>query len=207
MFNKTGTTTIAIVCKDGVVLAADRRMTMGYMIAGKKFQKISILNEDTAITMAGLVSDAQLLIKIIKAQIRLDTIRRNKKPSTKEVANLVGSLVYGNIRKFSAVQGIVGFILAGRDEKGYHVYDIGVDGSVTEQDEYHSDGSGSVFALGVLESSYNKDISIDEGIKLGLKALNAALQRDIASGSGYDIITITKDGVKKVLEKEVKFTV
>ena len=60
ILNKTGTTTIAVICKDGVVLAADKRMTMGYMIAGRKFEKIAILNEDTALTMAGLVSDAQL---------------------------------------------------------------------------------------------------------------------------------------------------
>ena len=206
LLKKTGTTTIAIVCKDGVVLAADRRMTMGYMIAGRKFEKISVINEDTALTMAGLVSDAQLLTKIIKAQLRLDTIRRGKKPSTKEIANLVGSLVYGNIRKFSAIPGIVGFMLGGRDDKGYHLYDIGVDGSVNEQDEYYCEGSGSEFALGVLEAGFNKDLSLDEGIKLALKALNSALQRDVASGSGYDVVTITKDGAKKVLEKEIKFS-
>ena len=204
--NKTGTTTIAIVCKDGMVLAADKRMTMGYMIAGRKFEKISILNEDVALTMAGLVSDAQLLTKIIKAQLRLDTIRRGKKPNTKEIANLIGSLVYGNIRKFSTIPGIVGFMLAGRDDRGYHLYDIGVDGSVNEQEEYYCEGSGSEFALGVLEAGYNKDLNVDEGIKLGLKALNSALQRDVASGSGYDIVTITKDGAKKILEKEIKFS-
>jgi proteasome beta subunit len=205
--NKTGTTTIAILCKDGLVLAADRRMTMGYMLAGRKFEKITILNEDTALTMAGLVSDAQLLTKIIKAQLRLDTIRRNKKPNTKEIANLVGSLVYGNIRKFTNIPGIVGFMLGGRDDKGYHLYDIGVDGSVVEQEEYYCEGSGSEFAIGVLEAGYNKDINVDDGVKLALKALNSALQRDVASGSGYDVVTITKDGAKKVLEKEIKFTV
>lgn len=205
--NKTGTTTIAVVCKDGIVLSADRRMTMGYMIAGRKFEKITILNEDAALTMAGLVSDAQLLTKIIKAQLRLDTIRRGKKPNTKEIANLVGSLVYGNIRKFSTIPGIVGFMLAGRDDRGYHLYDIGVDGSVNEQEEYYCEGSGSEFAIGVLEAGYNKDLNVDDGVKLSLKALNSALQRDVASGSGYDIVTITKDGAKKILEKEIKFSV
>ncbi|MEK6835732.1 MAG: proteasome subunit beta [Nanoarchaeota archaeon] len=203
---KTGTTTIAIVCKDGVVLAADKRVTMGYMIASKKFEKIALLNEDTALTMAGLVSDAQLLTKIIKAQLRLDTIRRGRRPNTKEVANLLGTLVYSNIRKFSAIPGIVGFMVGGRDDRGYHLYDVGVDGSVNIQDEYYCEGSGSEFALGVLEANYNKDINVDEGIKLAIKALNAALQRDVASGSGYDIVTITKDGAKKVLEKELKLT-
>ena len=203
---KTGTTTIGIVCKEGIVLAADRRVTMGYMIAGKKFEKIILLNDDIAITVAGTVSDVQLLSKIIKAQLSLDTIKRNKKPSVKEAANLLGTLVYNNIRRFSVIPGITGFLMGGRDERGYHLYIIEVDGSVMEYDDYFSDGSGSVFALGVLESSYNKEVNLDEGIKLAIKALNAALQRDIASGSGYDIVTISKDGAKKVLEKELKLT-
>src|SRR3989344_3898736 len=201
---KTGTTTIALLCKDGVVLAADRRMTGGTMIMHKKFQKIIPLNEDMAVTIAGMVSDAQLLTKIIKAQLKLDTIRRNKKSSVKEAANLIGSLAYGNIRKFTPFLSIVGFLLGGRDETGYHIYEIGVDGSVNEHDDYACDGSGSVFAIGLLESNYNKDITIDEGVKLAVKALNAALQRDIASGAGYDIVVINKDGYKKVVEKELK---
>ena len=201
---KSGTTTMAILCKDGVVIAADRRMTAGYMIAHKKFQKIIPLNEDLALTIAGMVSDAQLLTKIIKAQLRLDTIRRNKKPSVKEAANLIGSLAYNNVRKFTPYLSIVGFLLGGRDSTGYHVYEIGVDGSVMDHDDYACDGSGSVFAIGLLESNYNKDVTVDEGVKLAVKALNAALQRDIASGAGYDIVVINKDGYKKVVEKELK---
>ena len=201
---KTGTTTLAILCKDGVVVGADRRMTAGNMIAHKKFQKIIPLNDDMVVTIAGMVSDAQLLTKIIKAQLRLDNIRRNKKSSMKEAANLIGSLTYNNVRKFNPFLSIVGFLLAGRDNLGYHVYEIGVDGSVSEHDDYACDGSGSIFALGVFESSYNKDMNVDEGVKLVVKALNAALQRDTASGSGYDVYVINKDGVKKVIEKELK---
>ena len=201
---KTGTTTLAILCKDGVVVAADRRMTAGNMIAHKKFQKIVPLNDDMVVTIAGMVSDAQLLTKIIKAQLRLDNIRRNKRSSVKEAANLIGSLTYNNVRKFNPFLSIVGFLLAGRDDLGYHVYEIGVDGSVSDHDDYACDGSGSIFALGVFESTYNKDMNVDEGVKLALKALNAALQRDTASGSGYDVYVINKDGVKKVLEKELK---
>lgn len=203
---KTGTTTLAMLCKDGVVLAADRRMTAGTMIVSKKFQKIIPLNDDIAITIAGMVSDAQLLTKIIKAQLHLDSIRRNKKPSVKGAANLIGSLTYNNIRKFTPFLSVVGFLLGGRDESGYHIYDIGVDGSVTEHDDYVCDGSGSIFAVGLLEANYNKDISVDDGVKLAVKALNSALQRDTASGSGYDVFVVNKDGVKKVIEKELKFT-
>ena len=58
-------------------------------------------------------------------------------------------------------------------------------------------------AYGVLETLYNKDISVDEGVKLALKAINSALQRDIASGNGIEILTISKSGVKRVVDKEL----
>ncbi|MFH1511013.1 MAG: proteasome subunit beta, partial [Candidatus Woesearchaeota archaeon] len=60
---KTGTTTVGIVCKDAVILAADRRATAGYLIAHKKTQKIHLLNDYIAVTMAGTASDAQYLVK------------------------------------------------------------------------------------------------------------------------------------------------
>lgn len=200
---KTGTTTVGIICKDGVVLAADRRASAGYMVADKKSRKVIPINEDTAITTAGLVSDIQLLTKIIKAQLKLIEMRRGKKSTVKQSANLLASLVYNNIRRMSMIPGIVGFILGGRDLSGFHLYNLGVDGSVTEVDDYAADGSGSPYALGVLESNYKKDMPLSEGIKLAVIAVTTAIQRDIATGNGIDVATITKDGVKFVLEKEI----
>lgn len=200
---KTGTTTVGIVCKDGVVLAADRRASAGYMVADKKSRKVIPINEDTAITTAGLVSDIQLLTKIIKAQLKLIEMRRGKKSTVKQSANLLATLVYNNIRRMSMIPGIVGFILGGKDLSGFHLYNLGVDGSVTEVDDYAADGSGSPYALGVLESNYKKDMALSEGIKLAVTAVTTAIQRDIATGNGIDVVTITKDGVKFVLEKEI----
>ncbi len=200
---KTGTTAIGIVCKDGLVLAADRRASAGYMIADKKSRKIILVNEDIAITTAGLVSDIQLLTKVIKAQLKLIEIRRAKKSTVKQAANLLAGMVYANIRRMSMVPGIVGFILGGKDLSGFRLYNLGVDGSITDVDDYAADGSGMQFALGVLESNYRKDMTLNDGIKLAVSAINTAIQRDIATGNGIDVVTITKDGVKFVLEKEV----
>ena len=204
---KTGTTTIGIICKDGVILAADKRATAGNFIADKKAQKIHQVADTMGVTIAGLVSDAQLLVKLIRAELVLKKLRTNKETTVPEAANLVAGLTYGNIRRMSMLPGIVGFLVAGSDEAGYHLYNIGPDGSVSEEPEYTSDGSGSVFALGVLETMYRKGMSVDEGLKLATKALHAAVQRDSASGSGFDIITITKDGYKNVVTKELKVTV
>lgn len=204
--HKTGTTTLGIVCKDGIVLAADRRMTLGgQIVSSKDFQKVIIIDEDIALTVAGGVSDVQLLVKIIKAQLKLEQMRRGKKLPIKSAANLLANLVYQNIRKMSMVPGITGFLLGGKDARDFYLFSLGVDGSLVEHKDYTSDGSGFMFALGVLESSYKKDMTIEEGVKLAVKAINAAIQRDTASGSGIDVITITKAGIKKVLEKSVDF--
>ncbi len=200
---KTGTTTIGLVCKDGIVLAADRRATAGYMVAHKKTEKIHTVTDNIAVTMAGTASDAQLLIRLAKSELQLKKIRTGREPTVREAANLFSRMVYGNIRKMSFIPGISHFIMGGKDTEGFHCYDIFADGTVTEIDDYISSGSGSVFAYGVLETLYKKSMTVDEAVKLSLKSLNAALQRDIASGDGYDIVTITKDGVKKVIEKEL----
>lgn len=200
---KTGTTTVALVCKDGIVLCADKRVTSGYLVSYKKYEKIVNITDDMAVTVAGTVSDVQLLTKLIKAELKLKDIRTGRKTTVKEAANLLSNLVYANIRKLSLIPGISHFVLGGVDDIGFHVYDISPDGSITDCDEYTSSGSGSVMAYGVLETLYKKDMSVDEGVKLGVKAINAAVQRDIASGNGVDVVAITKAGVKKVLSKEI----
>ncbi|MBI4145442.1 proteasome subunit beta [Candidatus Woesearchaeota archaeon] len=199
---KTGTTTVAIVCKDGIVLAADKRVTAGY-VANKKYRKIVSITPRIAVTVAGTVSDVQLLSRLLTAELKLKDIQTGRISSVKEAANLLAGMVYQNFRKFSAIPGITGFLLGGMDESGYHCFEIGIDGSVMQIEEYTSDGSGCVFALGVLETLYKKGMSIEEGIKLAGKAINAAIQRDTASGNGIDILTVTADGAKFVLEKDI----
>lgn len=200
---KTGTTTVAMMCKEGIILAADRRATSGYLIASKNFEKILTISDNIAVTVAGTVSDVQLLVKYIKAELKLKQIRTDRENTVKEAANLLAMLVYNNIRKFSLIPGISHFIVGGKDDFGFHVYDLSPDGSIAEVDDYTTSGSGSVMVYGVLETLYKKDMSIEEGIKLAAKSLNAALQRDIASGNGIDIVTITKDGIKKALSMEI----
>lgn len=200
---KTGTTTIGLMCKDGIVLGADRRASAGYMIADKRAQKIIKVNDDMALTIAGLVSDAQLLSKIIRAQLKLLEVRKGKKSTVKQAANLLAGLVYNSSRRLSMIQSIVGFLLAGRDDKGFHLYNIGLDGSLAEMDDYVCDGSGMMFATGVLEANYKKNMSLDEGIKLAVQTINTAMQRDIATGNGIDILVITKDKVDFVFRKEL----
>lgn len=205
---KKGTTTVGIVCKDGIVLAADKRASAGYLVANKDEQKVVQISDNIAVTTAGLVSDIQLITKLMRAEISLKKIRTSKDPTVKEAANLMASIVYANIRKFSTFQSIVGFLMAGKDNsKGFSLYEIGIDGSLTKSDEYLTDGSGMMVALGVLESNYKKGLSIDEGIKLAVRTINAAIQRDTPTGNGIDVFTITSKGVEKAFTKKVDMTI
>ena len=201
---KTGTTTVAVKCKEGIILAADKRATAGTMIANKWVDKIFPVEDYMAITTAGTVSDVQLLLKLIKAEIRLKKLRTGMKVSVKEAANLLAGMVYSNIRKLSTIPGISHFLFTGVDKTGFHIYDIYPDGSISEAEDYLASGSGSVFAFGVLETLYRDTMSIEECKSLSIKALNAALQRDSASGNGIDLVVIDQKGVKKVLTKKVE---
>ena len=203
---KTGTTTVGIVCKDGVVLAADKRATAGHMIVDKRADKVHVISDDFAVTIAGNVSDAQLTIKLIRAELKLKEVRTYKKPSAKEAANLLGGILYSSIRRPSMMPGIAHFLLGGKDVHGLHLYDLFPDGSITRITDFISSGSGSVFAYGVLETQYKKDMSTDEAVALAVKSVNTALQRDSASGNGIDVIVINEKEIKRVLHKEVAYS-
>jgi len=204
---RTGTTTLGIICKDAVILAADKRVTMGegaLFISHKKFDKILPITDNISVTTAGNVSDVQFIVKLTKAELRLKQIRTKVEPGVKETANLFGMLTYENIRKFSTIIGISAFLVGGVDKKGFWLYEVVPDGSVVEHKNYVSCGSGSVVAYGVFEDAYKDNMSVDEAVKLAVRAVSASMQRDTASGSGIDVVVIDKNGVRKVVEDEVK---
>ncbi len=190
-----------MVCKDGIVLAADKRATAGNLIVDKRTEKVHEISEDFAVTIAGTVSDAQLLIKLIRAELKLKEMRTNKKPTAKEGANLLGGLLYSNIRRPSMMPGIAHFLMAARDVHGVHLYDLFPDGSVTKIKDFISSGSGSVFAYGVLETQYKPEMTTDEAVKVAVKAVNTALQRDSCSGNGIDVVVVNRQGIRRVMRK------
>ncbi|MEM4260222.1 MAG: proteasome subunit beta [Candidatus Woesearchaeota archaeon] len=200
---KTGTTTIGVVCKDGIVLAADKRATAGNFIANRNISKIVDINDRIAVTTAGSVSDIQLVVKFLRAELNLKAVRYNRINTVKEAANLLAGMVYNTIRNFSAIPGVVHFLLAGNDNNGNHLYEIYPDGSISEIEDFVSSGSGSMMAYGVLESAYDKNITTERAQDLVIKALKSSLSRDSASGSGYTVVVINDKGVKRVIDKNI----
>lgn len=200
----TGTTTLGVLCKDGIVLAADKRATAGHQIMNGEIKKVIPVTDMMALTTAGSVSDIQRIIKYAKAEFKLKELRTSRPLMVKEAANLLSDLTYQSIRQFSPIPGVSHFLFGGADSTGFSLFDIFPDGSITEVLNYISSGSGSVFVYGVLETQYKKDMSIDEGVKLAVRSINAAMQRDSASGNGIDVFKITKDGVEQVMEQRIK---
>ncbi len=196
---KTGTTTVGILAKDAVVLAADKRATMGYMVANKHVEKIVKINDYIAMTTAGSVGDAQTLARYLRAELELYENISNRKPSVKAAATLLANILFQG--RMSFLPYYVQLILAGYDSKP-RLFSLDAGGSVLEEN-YTSTGSGSPFAYGVLEDNFKENLSKDEAIKIAVKAVSAATKRDVFSGEGIDVWIINKKGIKKLTKEEV----
>lgn len=203
---KTGTTILGIVCKDGVVMAGDKQSTMGErIVASKNTQKVVPINDYSMMAYAGNASDAQRLVKLIAAELKLKELRAKKRPSVKQSANLTATITYSQIRQPSMIPNIVGSLIGGFNEDGsFELYTIDIAGSIAKVDDYDANlGSGMTFVLGLLERQYKKDMTVEEGVELAKEAIKSSTQRDVGSGYGIDVFTITKKGIKKVVEQEI----
>ena len=202
---KTGTSIIGIVCKDGIVMAADRQVTAGNLVIQKNMKKVIKINDYLLNAVCGNASDAQFLGKIIAAELKLKHLKSKTRPTIKEGANLFAMMSFKNIRQFSTIPSIVGSLVAGHNEDGsVELYSVEPAGSIYQVEDYDASfGSGMPFILGLLERQYKKDLTIEQGIELALEALKSSTQRDIGSGYGIDVFTITKEGIKQVVEQEI----
>jgi len=196
---KKGTTTIGLVCKDGVVMATEMRATMGTLIAHKTTQKLFRIDDNLALTVAGVVGDAQTLARYITAEVELYKLKRGQPMSVRSAATLTSNILAGS--RFYPYW--VGLILGGVDREGNHVYALDMVGGAIP-DDYVTTGSGSPYVYGVLEDHYEKGMTVSDGLDLAMRSLHAAMRRDSASGDGYSVASITKDGFVALDDKEIQ---
>lgn len=201
---KTGTTTLGIVTKDGIVLAADKKGTYGgaggvQYIAGK-MEKIRGFNDDIILTIAGTATFAIRAIQTAKAQIKMKDLREKRKSTIKEIASLFSVMALQSLQSGD----VMGFLMAGKEDGKVLFYRIGADGILEEVDDYHIDGSGMMHVNAILDTGYKKGLSLEEGIALAKRCIIGSSGRDPASGLGYEIWTITPDEIKKVEDKTWK---
>ncbi len=193
-----GTTTVGITFKEGVVLAADKRATYGTFIAAKDVDKIHVVGDNIAMTIAGGVGDAQTLVRVTKAELELYKYSKGDSMTIQGAATLLANILQGNKYFPFLVQLIVG----GYDSSP-RLFDLDPFGGLIPE-KYTSTGSGSVVAYGLLDEHFKEGMAKDEAIRLAVKAVNAAIKRDSATGEGVDVVCITKNDVRRYSKEEVR---
>ncbi len=196
---KKGTTTVGLVGKDGVVLAADMRASMGYFIANKEAEKIHKLDDRIGMTIAGSVGDAQALVRWMQAELRLYNLQNGKHMSVESTATLLSNILFQ--QKFFPF--LVQLVVAGVDENGPSIFNLDPIGGVTTE-KYTSTGSGSPVAYGVLESNYKEGMNVEQLLPIAARAINIAMKRDAATGDGINLVSITSKGYKKYSKEEIE---
>lgn len=202
---KSNTSIVGIVCKDGIVMGADRRATAGTIIMAKNEQKVVKINDYLAVAGTGVASDIELNQRVIAAELRLKELKTKSRPSVKESANLIGMMTYRNIRNPAMIMSIVGTLVGGVNEDGTtELYTVEPAGGVYAVKDFDANfSSGMPYILGLLERTYKKDISVKDAIELAKECIKSSTQRDVGSGNGIDVFTITKDGIKQVVSEEI----
>ncbi|MCK9579704.1 MAG: archaeal proteasome endopeptidase complex subunit beta [Methanoregula sp.] len=195
-----GTTTIGINFAGGVILATEKRATMGLMIASKKAKKVYKVAERIGMTTAGGVGDAQQLARILTVECNLYQIRRSRPITVGATATLLSNYLNQNRYFPYYVQLLVG----GIDETGPSVYSVDAMGGATKEEEIVATGSGSPMAYGVLEDRYKPGMTEDEAIELAVRGLKSAMKRDAGSGEGIHVVVITKEKYQELSEDAVK---
>ncbi len=195
-----GTTTIGLVCDKGVVLASEKRATMGHFIASRDAKKIYQIDDLVAMTTAGSVGDAQRLVKWMQVEAKLYKMRREEPMTVKGAVTLLANILSSNRFYPYFVQLLVG----GVDKNGAGIYSLDALGGVIEEKKAVATGSGSPVAYGVLEDRYVEKMSIEEGVELAVRALHNTLKRDSASGDGIEVVKISPEGYVLVEESEIK---
>ena len=192
-----GTTTTGIVCKDGIILASDTRVTMGFYVAHKFGKKVYKIDEHLGMTIAGTVADAQRVVDILTANAQLYRINLNRPMPVSSAARLVANLLFSARYIPLATQVLVG----GIDDTGPHVFNLDPFGSLTEEKSV-STGSGSPIAYGILEDKYREEMTVEQMLPIVMQAVTAAMKRDVASGNSYNVTVIDKNGYHELNEEE-----
>jgi len=194
-----GTTTLGLICVEGVVFSTDTRVTMASYIAHKKGKKIYKIDEHLGMTVAGTVADAQNVVDILRYYASIYKLERKIAISIKASARLASNIFF-SARMFPYITNV---LIGGYDSVGASIFNVDLFGTLIKE-KYVSTGSGSPIAYGILESEYRDGLTIDEGIGVAVRAVNSAMRRDTFSGDNFDVVVIDKDGYKELLKEEKK---
>ena len=184
-----GATAVGITYNDGVLLAAEKRVSYGNFVVNKNTKKTFNVTDHVGAACAGMVADMQVLVRQVGAlsKIRKLETRRNVEPNS--VAKLMSVIMFERRYFPLLTQVVVGGVTTGKPE----IYTLDPLGSVLP-DRYAAVGTGAEMALGVMDAEFNENLDEEKATNLALKSIRSSIQRDSASGDGIDILIINKNG-------------
>ncbi|MEM4389336.1 MAG: archaeal proteasome endopeptidase complex subunit beta [Candidatus Micrarchaeia archaeon] len=196
---KKGTTTVGLICSDGIVFAADRRASMGYFIANRETPKIFQIDERLAMTVAGMVADAQTLVRVMRAEAALYRLQNGKPMSVQAATTLLANILF----QYKLFPFYVQLLMGGYDDKP-RIFNLDPLGGVTEE-KFVATGSGSPIVYGLLEEAYREDRPIKDNLRLAVKCISVATKRDCATGDGLDLVAVhATQGFKQYAQEEIR---
>lgn len=187
-----GATTIGMVCKDGVLLASERRYAYGSFVMSKSAKKVFRITDKIGVACAGIVGDMQVLTREAQAWMSIYQYERDRLATVKNTAKLISNLLSSR-RMFPY---LAETIIAGFSDGKPELYVLDPIGSLLP-DKFAVVGTGAQIAIGVLELDYNEGLSVSEGEPLLLRAVKSAIARDTSSGDGVDLMIITEQGIRE----------
>jgi proteasome beta subunit len=192
---QTGTTTVGIIVKDGVVIGTESQASAGMLVASKQAQKLFEINRYTAATIAGGVADCQYVVNQLRALSRIKEVEEGVVPEPKYIASITRNILFSGRSFFMSMMIIGGY---SEKQKSGILYGIDMLGTLYEEENFLSFGSGSPFSLGVLEADWEPNMSKKDGINLIKTAISSSRERDAGSGYNIQLCTIDKDGYIQV---------
>jgi proteasome beta subunit len=186
-----GATAVGIAYKDGVILGAERRVTLGNYVISKSGRKVFRLTETVGAVCAGMVADMQNLAKQVAVYAKLKELESRRPMKPNSVAKLMSTIMFEN--RYAPL--LTQVILGGFGDKPT-VYVLDPLGSVIP-DQYATVGTGEEMAIGVIEAGYNPSMTQKEARDLAVSAIKAAVARDAMSGNGVDILILDRSGIKE----------
>lgn len=186
-----GATAVGITYQEGIVLAAEKRISYGNFVVNKNTKKIFTITDQVASACAGMVADMQVLTRQVGALAKIRKLETRRDMATNSVAKLMSVIMFERRYFPLLTQVIVGGV-----QTTPEIYTLDPLGSLLP-DNYAAVGTGAEMALGIMDAEYKKNMSEDTSKKLVIKAVKSSIQRDSASGDGIDVLTISKKGIEE----------
>ena len=186
-----GATVVGVVFKDGVLLAAEKRVAYGRFVVSRAGKKVFKITDTVGAAAAGMIADMQILMREISSYVKIRELELKRPIPPNSVAKLMSVLLFE--RRFAPL--LTQVILGGVNGKP-SIYVLDPLGSVIP-DEYAVVGSGAEIAIGLLEANFSPSMTEKQAKDLVVKAIRSSIQRDVGSGDGADLLFISKNGSKE----------